>query len=95
MAPPIERELTANAEHLAVDEIDVAAGLVLDEEIVAERKQLLVQDVAHGRVVKDACIEGCARSRLDFLCESIGSCSRMSALSEDQDSHSRNDVQYC
>src|SRR6185437_8585796 len=90
----LERELIAKTEHLAVDEIEVAAGLVLDEEIVAERKQLLLQDVAHGPGVKDACIEGCARSRLDFLRELIGSCSRMPTLSEDQDSHGRNDVEY-
>src|SRR6185437_8322234 len=45
----LERQLIPKTEHLAVDEIEIAARLVLDEEIVALREQLLLEDVAHDR----------------------------------------------
>jgi hypothetical protein len=43
-----ERELVANAERLAVDEVHVAAVLVADVEVVSKSEQLLLQHVAHG-----------------------------------------------
>ncbi len=48
----LERKLIADAESLAVDEVDVVTGFVADGEIGAQRKQLLLQDVSHSNCVR-------------------------------------------
>src|SRR5215207_8013647 len=45
----LERELTTEAERLAVDEVDLTALIVADVVVVAPRQELLLQHVAHGR----------------------------------------------
>src|SRR5215207_4138813 len=45
----LERELTPEAERLAVDEVDLTALIVADVVVVAPRQELLLQHVAYGR----------------------------------------------
>jgi hypothetical protein len=57
----LERQLIAEAERLAVDEVNVSLVLVLDVEIVAPRQELLLEQIAHG--AENEVDSGLARSR--------------------------------
>jgi hypothetical protein len=44
--------LVAEADCLSINEVNVAARIILDKEVIAKGEQLLLHDVAHGRYLE-------------------------------------------